>query len=74
MYYLLGHRRAEPDKLRQLAAYDAWQSAAHREIERRAASPLLEMLDDESLHAVASGAVKLEQIVRAVERGLEAGR
>jgi len=63
--YLRGMRRARPAHLAELAAYDNWQQLAQREIERRAAH-VLELLDDATLAAIASGGVRPATAIREV--------
>ena len=74
MYYLSGYESAAPEQLCKLLAFCDWASAAQREVLRRASPALLEIIDDQSLQAIADGTVRLEDVLRAMEQKLGMSR
>lgn len=71
--YLTGYGRDRPDDLKKLMAYEYWQQAAQRELERRA-TEVLTGLDSETLAAIAQGEIFMDRIARDALKRLEAKR
>lgn len=64
-HYLAGCNRVQPNYLKQVLAYGAWQARAHVELERRMGL-LVESMDMETLAVVAEGRVNIEHIARLI--------
>ncbi|WP_434038796.1 hypothetical protein ACIRUF_00070 (plasmid) [Pseudomonas aeruginosa] len=62
---LRGYGRANESALASLLGVSDWQRIARQELERRATS-IVQMLDDESLEAIASGTLDMQATCRQV--------
>ncbi|WP_073652156.1 hypothetical protein [Pseudomonas aeruginosa] len=61
--YLGGYTRNNPASRAHVMSYPDWQQMARLELDRRAAS-LLSVLPDEELRAIAEGQVSLPELAR----------
>ncbi|HFZ1921798.1 MULTISPECIES: hypothetical protein [Pseudomonadota] len=61
--YLGGYTRNNPANRAHIVNYQDWQRMARLELDRRAAS-LLSVLPDEELRAIAEGQVSLPELVK----------
>lgn len=65
--------RSDPHGLQRLAEFADWPQAARDELERRA-TRVLQALDEESLHLVASGTLSMASLCRQAESELNQAR
>ena len=66
--YLQGYAATNPEDFERACGRSDWPALAQRELDRRAAR-ILELLDHETLAAIASGALDLQSICGRVLNG-----
>lgn len=68
-----GYAKANPVDMAKLSECSDWQALAKWELTRRAAR-LLELFDDQSLAAIASGDIDLQALCRQAAAGQKGGK
>jgi hypothetical protein len=68
-----GYAKSNPDELSKLSERGDWQALARWEATRRAAK-LLELFDDQTLAAIASGEIDLQALCQQAAAGQKGAR
>jgi hypothetical protein len=64
---LRGYGRQSREDLQRLRLFDGWQRVAAQELERRA-TQIVQVLDEDSLRAIAAGDIDFQAVCSEVER------